>query len=192
MGLEARCTARFGDSVSEGKALLETDELVFRGDFRLKIPFKEMRSVEAADGRLDVTFGKATATFELGAQAERWADKIRNPKSLLDKLGVKDGMRIRVLDVEHPELRRLAARDGEADAVFVGVESRDELPKIEELRSLLAPAGALWIVAPKGRKDPTEMDVLTAGRAAGLTDTKVVRFSETHTAHKFVVPRAAR
>jgi hypothetical protein len=33
---------------------------------------------------------------------------------------------------------------------------------------------------------------MTAGRAAGLVDTKVVRFSETHTAEKFVIPRAKR
>ena len=31
--------------------------------------------------------------------------------------------------------------------------------------------------------------MLAAGRAAGLTDVKVARFSETHTALKFVVPR---
>ena len=34
-----------------------------------------------------VRYGEAT--FELGPKAERWAERIRNPKSLLDKLGVK-------------------------------------------------------------------------------------------------------
>ena len=54
MGQEARCTLRFGNKVSEGKALLETDELVFRGDggVRQRVPFSEMRSVEANDGDL--------------------------------------------------------------------------------------------------------------------------------------------
>ena len=32
MGQEATCTARVGGQVAAGKALLETDELVFRGD----------------------------------------------------------------------------------------------------------------------------------------------------------------
>lgn len=36
------------------------------------------------------------------------------------------------------------------------------------------------------------MDVLQAGRQAGLTDTKVARFSGTHTALKFVIPLARR
>jgi hypothetical protein len=52
--------------------------------------------------------------------------------------------------------------------------------------------GHIWVVAPKGRQDIREMDVLEAGRAAGLKDTKVARFSETHTAHRFTIPLAAR
>jgi hypothetical protein len=47
---------------------------------------------------------------------------------------------------------------------------------------------ALWIVYPKGRKDITEIDVLSTGRKAGLKDIKVVGFSTTHTALKFVIP----
>jgi hypothetical protein len=48
------------------------------------------------------------------------------------------------------------------------------------------------VIAPKGQRHITETDVLLAGRAPGLTDVKVVRFSETHTAHRFVVPLAGR
>ncbi len=36
------------------------------------------------------------------------------------------------------------------------------------------------------------MAVMRAGRAAGLVDVKVVGFSATHTAQKFVIPVAAR
>jgi len=50
----------------------------------------------------------------------------------------------------------------------------------------------LWVVAPKGVKEITEADVLAGGRKAGLVDVKVVRFSETHTAHKFVIPKMRR
>jgi hypothetical protein len=32
------------------------------------------------------------------------------------------------------------------------------------------------------------MDVLDVGKEAGLVDTKVVSFSQTHTAHKLVIP----
>jgi len=50
----------------------------------------------------------------------------------------------------------------------------------------------LWVVYPKGRKEVTEDDVLGAGRKAGLKDVKVVGFSATHTALKFVVPVGKR
>src|SRR5687768_13330734 len=75
MGQEARCTMRYGERISEGKALLETSELLFRGEFRLKIPFGAMRSIEARDGDLTIAFEGELATFELGRQAERWAEK---------------------------------------------------------------------------------------------------------------------
>jgi hypothetical protein len=48
--------------------------------------------------------------------------------------------------------------------------------------------GAIRVVYPKGRKDITENDVRQAGLRAGLVDVKVARFSETHTALKFVIP----
>src|SRR6266480_3934010 len=39
VGNEMSCKVRFGKQESDGKALLETSEILFRGDFRLKIPF---------------------------------------------------------------------------------------------------------------------------------------------------------
>ena len=53
-------------------------------------------------------------------------------------------------------------------------------------------AAALWIVYPKGQKRITENDVLSAGRKVGLKDVKVVGFSATHTALKFVIPLSKR
>jgi hypothetical protein len=39
-----------------------------------------MASVEAVDGRLEVSFPDGTAAFELGpAEAERWAERILHP-----------------------------------------------------------------------------------------------------------------
>lgn len=49
-------------------------------------------------------------------------------------------------------------------------------------------SAALWIAYPKGKTEITEVGRIEAGRKAGLTDVKVVRFSDTHTALKFVVP----
>ena len=52
MGNEAFCKVRVGKQESEGKALLETSEILFRGDFRLKIPLSTVKSAKAAGGEL--------------------------------------------------------------------------------------------------------------------------------------------
>ena len=52
--------------------------------------------------------------------------------------------------------------------------------------------GALWVIRPKGSPAITEAEVMAAGKRAGLVDVKVASFSGTHTAEKFVIPRASR
>jgi hypothetical protein len=201
MGDEARCTVRYGDRVSEGEALLETNELLFRGDFRLAIQRREIRSVSADDGSLTVEFGAETATFELGKHAERWADKIRNPKTLLDKLGVKADSRVSVVGVQDESFHRLLRERGiqgadppmpDSDLIVYQARSLADLDRLRRLAESLKPNGDLWVVAPKGGREPRESHVLDAGKRAGLVDVKVARFSDTHTAHKFVIPIANR
>src|SRR5271154_5048594 len=97
MGQEIKCRVDLGKESSTGKALLETSELIFRGDFRLKIPFPTIRDIRVTSGRLAVQFTDGTAVFHLGAAAEKWASKIRNPPSRLDKLGVKPGTKVRLI-----------------------------------------------------------------------------------------------
>ena len=80
----------------------------------------------------------------------------------------------------------------DCDVLFFGAETAGELTEIKKLMPFLKKDGALWIVYPKGQKVITEGDVLSAGRNAGLKDIKVVGFSETHTALKFVLPLAKR
>jgi hypothetical protein len=161
---------------------------VVRGDLRLRIPFRDVRMVAATDGILRVAWSGGEAELELGAVATRWADRIRNPRTLADKLGLKPDSKVGVVAVEHEALAGFGPPRPGADLIFLGAESRADLEPLAGLVPFLAPAGGIWVVAPKGRSDPTENDVLAAGRAAGLVDVKVVKFSETHTAHKFVIP----
>jgi len=197
MGQDAKCEVRFGDKVSAGRALLETDELIFRGDFRLSIPLKSILSVESPDGVLEVTWPEGKAQFKLGAQADKWAHKIRNPRTLADKLDIKLGVRVSLIGVNlQLEDRTNDVTEGKAakasNLIFFGAEADEDLAKLRALRKSLKPNGAIWVVYPKGRQEITEIGVLNAGRQAGLVDTKVARFSDTHTALKFVVPVAQR
>jgi hypothetical protein len=203
MGQEAICKIRVGRKVTEGKALLESQELIFRGiDLRLKIPFRDVSAIEANDGWLRLTYSGGSAAFELSAKAAKWAEKIRNPKSLIDKLGVKPGMRVSVLAIEDQGFRRDLANRTEdvagnrvakdSDLIFLGAERTDALEKLHELSRSLKPNGALWVVYPKGQKHITEGGVFAAGKRAGLVDVKVASFSPTHTALKFVIPVGRR
>jgi hypothetical protein len=202
VGSEAVCRVSFKGEASEGKALLETAELIFRGGFRLKIPFNQVESLEASEAELRVGYDGGVAVFELGSNAEKWVEKIRNPRGLLDKLGVKPGMTVAVLGVEdHAFMAQLRGRVAEpsrelvpgADLVFFEADRVDDLVRLLDLRRAIKPAGGIWVVSPKGKgallKD---VEVMAAAREAGLVDNKVVSFSDTHTALKLVIPRTLR
>jgi hypothetical protein len=203
MGLEAECTVRVGRKTSAGKALLEGELLLFRGEFRLDIPFDQMKSVDVDGDALVVRTADSEARLELGSiLAARWARLIKEPKGLFEKLEVGPQSRVAVVDVRDTlfvtALRERTASVAEgrvpegAPIIFFGADTRDALRKVQLLRARLVDTGALWIVRPKGSKAISEADVFEAFRTAGLVDTKVVAFSKTHTAHKAVIPLELR
>jgi len=198
MGQELECTMRYQRRTLEGKAYLETDHLLFRGEERFKAPLKDLANVRASDGALLFDFEGNPAALELGPQAERWAQKILNPPSRAAKLGIKPGLTVRI-EGDFPDdfTRELAdsvqaAARSKADLVFLLAPARKSLERLPKLSAGLASTGSLWVVYPKGVEEIREMDVLEAGRTAGLKDVKTVRFSATQTALRFVFPLAAR
>jgi hypothetical protein len=203
MGAEADCAVRFKGKSATGRARLETEALQFRGgDVRLSIPFKEMSKVSARAGTLSVVFADGTASFDLGDAAAKWASKILNPPSRLAKLGATPGWRVSALGVTDErflqELEQTVATLSigrvlkGSDAIFLEVDKAAALARLETLKASLEPAGAIWVIRPKGRPEISERATMAAGKAAGLVDVKVVAFSTTHTAEKFVIPVKAR
>jgi hypothetical protein len=202
MGNELKCTVRFGKQTSEGKALLETSEVFFRGEFRLKIPFVSIKSAKAVDGELRLETSNGVAIFEIGLAAEKWREKILHPKTRIEKIGLKPGAKISLLgnfDADFlDELKSLSASVSKdkiaagSDTIFFAADSLKTLSGVAKIAKSLKGAAALWIVYPKGQKIITENDVIAAGRRAGLKDVKVVGFSATHTALKFVIPLEKR
>jgi hypothetical protein len=203
MGGEALITARFKGRTANGKARLESEVLHFRGgDLKLVIPFKQMSTIAARAGVLSVTFPGGTASFDLGPAAPKWADKIQHPPSRLDKLGARPEWRASAIGVtDKAFLKELEGAVAQlsigrvlknSDAIFYGVTKEAELARLESLKASIKPNGALWIVRPKGRPEISERATMAAGKAAGLVDVKVVGFSPSHTAEKFVIPLRAR
>ena len=202
MGLEAKCVVRVDGAPYRGTALLETDELLFRGPARLKIPFASITSLEADAGVLRVTHAGGTAHFELGDAAATWAEKIRSPRSLLDKLGAKPEMTVSVIGEFEPDfVRDLTERVGSvslgrtresSDLVFILADEKAQLARLAPVESALAPGGAIWVVHPKGKGALRDTDIVAAGESIGLTATKVVRFSATHTGEKLVRRKSGR
>jgi hypothetical protein len=124
-------------------------------------------------------------------------------RPLLDKLGVKPGARVAVIDVEvHEFIEEVARRTADltrgdaragSDAIFFGADSVEELARLPALRLLIRPDGAIWVVSRKGKgASIRDVDVIEAAKSAGLVDNKVVSFSDTHTALRLVIPRASR
>jgi len=198
MGSEIQCKVRFDGKESAGRALLETSELIFRGEFRLKIPFAAIKSVTAKDGALSVKTADGLVVLLVGAAAEKWREKILHPKSRIEKLGVRAGAKVSLLgEFEEEFLKEISklaksASMGkvavDSDAIFFAAETKAELAALSRILKAMHGATALWIVYPKGQTAITESDVISGGRKVGLKDVKVVGFSSAHTALKFVIP----
>ena len=120
---------------------------------------------------------------------------------LLEKLGVRPGARVSVLGVRDDTFASQLAKRADvsarprrdSDVIFLAADSAAELARIVELEPLIKRDGAIWVVSRKGKaRMIRDVDVIDAGKRAKLIDNKVVSFSETHSAIRFVVPIARR
>src|SRR5262249_22641541 len=175
MGNEANCVLKTNGKKVKGIVLLETSEIIFRSEsLRLKIPFAEMKTVKASDGELRVQTSDGTHAFEIGPYAEKWAYKILNPKTRMEKLGVKAGAKVTVIgELESEfaaELKKIApdysngAIKPGTEWIFLIADTQRKLAQATNIAKVIKGSAALWIVYPKGRKELTENDVLGTGR----------------------------
>jgi len=203
MGLEANCTVRRGRKQSDGKARLEEKDIEFRGDFRLDIPFAEITSAEAKRGVLRIVHSGGVAEFDLGAAAEKWALKIRYPKPLIDKIGIKPRMRVLVAGKhdgvgaesfwrELHARAQIVKRGQDLDCILFFAAVTAELEQLRALRKLIRLDGMIWAIYPKGVQVIREAEVMAAAKQHGLVDVKNVSFSETHSGLKLMIPVGKR
>lgn len=123
-------------------------------------------------------------------------------RSRVEKLGVKPRMAVLLLGIESDEafvgeLRAAGAEVRHSGStpvamVFATFRHRDDLRRLPRLVKMIPADGVIWTLRPKGSRELTEAEMMRAGKDAGLVDVKVVSFSDTLTAEKFVVPLARR
>ena len=121
----------------------------------------------------------------------------------LDKLGIKPGMRVAIVDLDDPAFEaELGDRTHDVthgdplpgtNVVVYAADTHEALGRLAELRERIVPNGAIWVVSRKGRAATLrDVDVMAAAKAAGLVDNKVASWDETRTSLRLVIPVALR
>ena len=127
----------------------------------------------------------------------RVSPDVPSTRPLLDKLGVKPGSKVAIVDLDDQDfisLLRQRTTDivrgrprTPVDLVFMGARDAADLRRLKDVKKWIEPNGAIWVVRPKGgRAAIKDTDVIAAGLAAGLVDNKIASFSETEGAMRLV------
>ncbi|MBK8101606.1 MAG: DUF3052 family protein [Planctomycetes bacterium] len=199
MGLEKDTTVFVDGRSHVCNVHLEPAAIVCRGDLKRQFALTALRDLAVAGARLSFAIGKERVEIELGKAAATWLDRIRNPRSRVQKLGVAAGMKVCVLGKADAEaIAEVAAVLNESpkmrlavgtDIVLLFCAEPEDLTRLGAVEPKLADKGAVWVLWPKGRKDFAHEHVVAAGKSAGLSITKSMGFSEVLTGLRLVRSR---
>ncbi|MBI2427865.1 MAG: DUF3052 family protein [Ignavibacteriales bacterium] len=203
MGTEVTTKVTIGTERTEAKVLLETNAIIIRGPLKMTIPFSDMKSLASKNGLLSFSVKGKKVAISVGEKAGKWLEKIKNPKSVLDKLGVTTDSKVSVINFKDENFLidiqkkadavALGKAAKDSDLIFYEANSRKEVEQLSSLKKYLKPNGGIWVLSLKGKLATIkDIEIMKIGKKCGLVDTKVVGFSETHTALKFVIPLSQR
>lgn len=193
MGREAEGQIKFRGSAGAGKAVLEGDVIILRGEVRARITRGELAGWTLDGDDLRIATAEGPLVLTLGAkEAAAWVRALERPlPGLAAKLGLTGA--VLAIGVADPELA--AALAPFTGAPFVGepgglvvAEVRSEA----EVRAALAAAEGrvLWLATVKGRGSPFGEDAARAiMRGAGWIDTKTCRVSDMLAATRYALAR---
>jgi len=200
MGREAICTCDWNGTVAEVKALLETGEIILRGAMRKRIPFGEIKNVNATDQRIAFTVGDEAVQLVLGPVAAKWAAAITNPPpTLARKLGITGEIVVRVIgEVCDESLNEALAEAGaiaskDAGLIIACVDSPESLyAALRDAKAQLLKGVPIWVVYAKGPGHAiNETGIRSLLRENGMIDTKVASVSSKFTALRFIYCKPA-
>jgi len=203
MAMESACKLQIGRNHYDGRVRMEADHIDFTGSTKYRFRLTEIRSPRQDSDTLLFDFHGSPVILRLSSlrAATNWFEYMLHPRTLVDKLGVREGHRVRVLNLDDQDLvSMIQGRNATVisqsatacDMVMLGVERPSELRQIADLSEELHAEGAIWVVLPKSVRTVTKANVHAAAREAGLSQTEVVDYSETQAAYKMVRPAAIK
>lgn len=198
MGLESRVRARYKRQESDGRLHLDSQELTFRGtEFKWSARIDQGIKAVAANGRLVVRTAREQIEFEVGDTVERWVEKILNPPTRLQKLGVKAGMKCWVSSGFDAEFKNELTSNGallvkklaECQLAFFLLTKRSDLIKLVSSLGGLPLGVNIWLVWPKAKDTVSQNDVMQTAREHGMGPSKTAAFDESHSSMRFALKK---
>ena len=131
------------------------------------------------------------------------AEKDYSHRSVVDKLGLKAGMRVRMTGDVGAELKTAAKsriggsllRSGELDVIVRAVKTIEEAEEfVTRVRPQMQGNSALWLVTRK-KGDPRyiqQEELIPIGKDNNLVDNKTCSIDESRSAMRFVIPKDLR
>ena len=200
MGREAACICDWAGTKVEVKALLETGEIILRGAMRKRIPFSQIKNVNAKADLLCFTIAGETVQLALGLAATKWAAAITNPPpSLARKLGITANLVVSVIGEVADEALNEALAEAAAIAknnaglILACVDSPESLhAALHGAKAQLHKGVPIWMVYAKGKGHAiNETAIRSLLRENGMIDTKVASVSAKYTALRFIYRKPA-
>jgi len=203
MGREATCQCQWEQIQGNVQALLETGELILRGDLRRRIPFEKMREVRVEGQALRFSFEGDAVCLTLGKDAAaKWALAIATPPpTLAHKLGITPETTVQLLGaIDDPALttaleqaRMVSPKSGDLasdlanDLILARIDVPEDLSAtLRKTSTQLAQGVPIWIIYRKGPGHPINEGIIRSTlRASGFIDTKVASISQKLTALRF-------
>jgi hypothetical protein len=194
MGLEQKCRASWPGGSGDVKALLETHELILRGDIKRTFPITRLEDIRVEDEDLRFHAGDEDVSLTLGADtAGRWAKKLTTPPpTVAQKLGIGPSAKALVIgEIDDATLIDALAENTttapqEARLCLAVVRDEAELHIAIRAQQSCAFETLIWIANVKGSRSPfTENAVRSIMRDAGYIDNKVSAVSDVLSATRY-------
>jgi hypothetical protein len=194
MGLEQKCRASWPGGSGDVKALLETHELILRGDVKRSFPIARLANIRVDAENLRFRAADEEIALTLGAEiAGRWAKKLTTPPpSLAQKLGVGPTSKALVIgEIDDAALSEalggnIVASPEEARLCVAVVRDEEALRQALLVQQSCAFETLIWIANVKGPRSPFgDNAVRSFMRNAGYIDNKVSAVSDILSATRY-------